>query len=193
MGFLFIGEEEHEMHVLNLSITGLLVQIDVTDTIHSESDVFELIKGSNLIDIYIEKLNLAGEAEIVRVEMDGNTILIALEFKQITYDADSFLYKRKAYRKSMASPGEVLVDKSVYEFMTRNVSVDGLLIRIPEIVDLRMGLVIEFKFDRFHLLGDARVVWFEHDNNEGTLVGLEYQHMEKGSLKEIPQFYHRGE
>jgi hypothetical protein len=136
-----------------------------------------LLKQSSLVDIFIEKLNLAGEAEVVRVDMDGQHILIGLEFKQISYDADNFLYKRKAYRKSMAAPGQALIAKNVYEFMTRNVSVEGMF--------------IEFKFDKLHLHGEAKIIWFEHDDNEGTLLGLEYQHMEKGDIKGIPEFYHR--
>jgi len=191
MGFMFIGGAEHEMQVQNLSITGMLVSIDTSLSVHDERDVFFLVQQSSLVDIYIEKLNLAGEAEIVRVEMDGQHILIGLEFKQISYDADNLLYKRKAYRKSMAAPGQALIAKSVYEFMTRNVSVDGVMIRIPEHVDVQEGMLIEFKFDKLHLQGEAKIAWFEHDDNEGTILGLEYQHMEKGDMKGIPEFYHR--
>jgi len=191
MGFMFIGGAEYEMQVQNLSITGMLASIDTPLSLHDERDVFLLVKQSSLVDIYIEKLNLAGEAEIVRVEMDGQHILIGLEFKQISYDADNLLYKRKAYRKSMTAPGQALIDKNVYEFMTRNVSVDGVMIRIPEHVDVQEGMLIEFKFDKLHLHGEAKAAWFEHDDNEGTILGLEYQHMEKGDIKGIPEFYHR--
>jgi len=190
-GLMFIGGAEHEMHVQNLSITGMLVFIDTSLSVHDVRDVFLLIKQSSLVDIFIEKLNLAGEAEVVRVDMDGQHILIGLEFKQISYDADNFLYKRKAYRKSMTAPGQALIAKNVYEFMTRNVSVEGLMVRIPEYVVVQEGMFIEFKFDKLHLQGEAKIIWFEHDDNEGTLLGLEYQHMEKGDIKGIPEFYHR--
>jgi hypothetical protein len=142
------------------------------------------------VDIYIEKLNLAGEAEIVRVDMDGERILIGMEFKQISYDAENLLYKRKVYRKSMAAPGQILISEKFYDFMTRNVSVDGLMIRIPEYVELCMNIIVEFKFDKLHLYGESRIVWFEHDDNGGTIIGLEYQHMEKSDIKGIPRFYH---
>jgi len=194
-GLMFIGGEEHEIQVKNLSITGMLALIDTPQGVLAElneRDIFLLIKQSSLVDIYIEKLNLAGEAEVVRVEMDGQRILIGLEFKQVSYDADNLLYKRKAYRKSMAAPGQVLIAKSVYEFMTQNVSVDGLMIRIPEHVVVQMGMLIEFKFDKLHLQGKAKIAWFEHDDNEGTILGVEYQLMEKGDIKGIPEFYHRG-
>ncbi len=187
-GFIFIGGAEHEMYVQNYSITGMLVSIDTSLNVH---DVFLLLKQSSLVDIFIEKLNLAGEAEVVRVDMDEQHILIGLEFKQISYDADDFLYKRKAYRKSMAAPGQALIAKNVYEFMTRNVSVEGLMARIPEYVVVQEDMFIEFKFDKLHLQDEAKIIWFEHDDNEGTLLGLEYLHMKKGDIKGIPEFYHR--
>ncbi|MCF7970855.1 MAG: PilZ domain-containing protein [Methylococcaceae bacterium] len=193
-GFIFIGGEEHEMQVKNLSISGMLAVIDTSHSMlvtHNERDLFLLIKQSSLVDIYIEKLNLAGEAEVVRIEMDGQHIVIGLEFKQISYDADNLLYKRKAYRKSMAAPGQVLITKHVYEFMTRNVSVDGLMICISEHIAVQKGMLIEFKFDKLHLHGEAKIAWFEYNDNEGTLLGLEYQLMEKADIKGIPQFYHR--
>jgi len=196
-GLLFIGGEEHEIQVKNLSITGMLAVIDTPQGVFTSLDergIFLLIKQSNLVDIYIEKLNLAGEAEVVRVEIDGKHILIALEFKQVSYDADNFLYKRKAYRKSMAAPGQALIAKHVYDFMTRNVSVDGLMTRIPEHVDVQEGMLIEFKFDKLHLHGEAKIAWFDRNDNdnEGTILGLEYQHMQKGDVKGVPEFYHRG-
>ena len=189
-GLLFIGGVEHEMQVQNLSISGILIAIDASEDIVDERDIFLLVRQSSLVDIYIEKLNLAGEAEIVRVDMDGERILIGMEFKQISYDAENLLYKRKAYRKSMAAPGQILIAEQFYDFMTRNVSVDGLMIRIPEHVDLCMNIIVEFKFDKLHLYGESRIIWFEHDDNGGTIIGMEYQHMEKSDIKGIPRFYH---
>lgn len=189
-GLLFIGGAEHEMQVQNLSISGILVSIETSADIVDERDVFLLVKESSLVDIYIEKLNLSGEAEIVRVDMDGAQILIGMEFKQISYDAENILYKRKTYRKSMAAPGQILIAEKFYDFMTRNVSVGGLLIRISEAVELQADMIVEFKFDKLHLYGESRIIWFEHDANGGTIVGLEYQHMEKSDIKGIPRFYH---
>ncbi len=190
-GLLFIGNVEHEMLVQNVSISGILVLIEPLPGISDERDMFLIMKESSLVDIYIRKLNLAGEAEVVRVEMDGKNILIGMEFKQISYDAENLLYKRKAYRKSMTAPGQILISKTVYEFMTRNVSVDGLMIRIPEHIELQQGMVVEFKFEKLHLFGECLVIWFEYDDNGGTLLGLEYQHMEKGDIQGIPRFYDR--
>jgi len=189
-GLLFIGGVEHEMLVQNLSISGIMVSIDPTNDIVDERDIFLLLKQSSLVDIYIEKIHLAGEAEIVRVDMEGERILIGMEFKQISYDADNLLYKRKTYRKSMASPGQMLIAEKFYDFMTRNVSVDGLMIRIAENVAVQVDMLVEFKFDKLHLYGESRIIWFEHDSEGGTILGMEYQHMERSDVKGIPRFYH---
>jgi len=188
-GLIFIGGVEHEMKVQNVSISGLLITIEPSAKIIDERDIFLLIKQSSLVDIYVRKINLAGEAEIVRVDMDGKNILIGMEFKQISYDAENLLYKRKAYRKSMTAPGQILIAKTVYDFMTRNVSVDGLMVRVPEHVDVQQGMTVEFKFDKLHLFGDCTIVWFEYDEDGGTMLGLEYQHMEKGDIHGLPRFY----
>ena len=188
-GLIFIGGVEHEMKVQNVSISGLLITIEPSAKIIDERDIFLLIKQSSLVDIYVRKINLAGEAEIVRVDMDGKNILIGMEFKQISYDAENLLYKRKAYRKSMTAPGQILIAKTVYDFMTRNVSVDGLMVRVPEHVDVQQGMTVEFKFDKLHLFGDCIIVWFEYDEDGGTMLGLEYRHMEKGDIHGLPRFY----
>lgn len=188
-GLLFMGGIEHEMQVQNVSISGLLVTIEPSTGVYDEHDIFLIMKESSLVDIYVRKLNLAGEAEVVRVDMEGKNILIGLEFKQISYDADNLLYKRKAYRKSMTAPGQILVAKTVYEFMTRNVSVDGLMVRIPAHVELREHMLVKLKFDKLHLFGECQVIWFEYDDNGGTLLGLEYQHLEKEGIQGVPKFY----
>lgn len=187
-GLLFLGGVEHEMLVKNLSISGIMVSIDTSATLNDERDVFLLLQQSSLVDIYIEKLNLAGEAEIVRVDMDNGRILIGMEFKQISYDAENLLYKRKAYRKSMVAPGQILIAEKFYDFITQNVSVDGLLVRIPEKIAIEVGSVVEFKFDKLQLYGESRIIWFEHVDG-GSIIGLQYQHMEKALIKGIPRFY----
>lgn len=188
-GLMFIAGTEHEMLIHDVSISGLSVSIEPEAGLSDERDIFLLLKQSSLVDIYIKRLHLAGEAEIVRVEMKNDKILIGMEFKQVSYDAENLLYKRKAYRKSMTAPGQVLISRTVHDFMTRNVSVEGLLIRVPEQVELELGTMVEFKFDKLHLFGECLVVWFQGDENGGTLIGLEYQHMQKEEIQGLPRFY----
>ncbi|NOQ14498.1 MAG: PilZ domain-containing protein [Methyloprofundus sp.] len=189
-GLLFMGGVEHNIQVKNVSISGLVASIELSAEIKDEKDIFLIMKKSTLVDFYIKKLNLAGEAEITEVDMEGGEILLSIEFKQISYNAESFLYKRKVYRKNMASPGIILIANKVYDFMTHNVSVTGFMIRISDYVDLQEEELIEFKFDNLQIHGKAVVVWVEHDGIRGTIVGLEYQRMKKADLSSIPTFYH---
>ncbi|SMG65156.1 conserved hypothetical protein [methanotrophic bacterial endosymbiont of Bathymodiolus sp.] len=91
----------------------------------------------------------------------------------------------------MAAPGQILIKEKFYDFMTRNVSVDGIMIYINQRVEVTPDMITEFKFDKLHLYGESRIVWFEHDGNGGTLIGMVYQHMEKSDIPSIPRFYHQ--
>jgi len=193
LGLIFVGGEEYGMHVRNLSISGMLVEIDISAESVDEQGVLASLKEANLIDFYIEQLKLQGEAKITRVEIDGQHILIGLEFKQIAYDTESFLNQRYAYRKMTHSLGHILIAKKVYEFSAQNVSVEGLMARIPQHVVVSDGTLVKFKFNDLCLHGEVSVVWSEYDEQNGTLLGLKYEHMKKTELKDIPQFYHHDE
>lgn len=186
-----MGGVEHDMLVQNVSISGLLVTIEPSTRIRDVRDIFLIMKESSLVDIFVRNLNLAGEAQVVRVDMAGKNILIGLEFKNVSYDAEDLLYKRKAYRKKMDSPGKILLSKKVYGFVAHNVSVSGVMGRIPNHVELVEGMLVEFKFDSLMIHGEAVVIWFDHEGNDKTLIGLEYRRMKKAELQNIPQFYHQ--
>ena len=80
-GLLFMGGVEHEMKVQNVSITGILVTIEPSAQVNDEHDIFLIMKESSLVDFYVRRLNLAGEAEVVRVDMEGGAILIGMEIR----------------------------------------------------------------------------------------------------------------
>lgn len=187
-GLIFLLGVEMEMIVRNVSITGLLGEIEINDQIKDIKNVFEGIKDSTIVDVFLEGLRLAGEAEVVRVDMVENRILIALEFKNISYDVNNLLYKRRAYRKGMTAPGKIEIAGKSYDFMTRNVSVEGLMIRIPEYVSVKEGDTVPFVFERLELSGKIKVIWFSYDEDGGTLMGLQYIYMENAKIKGIPRF-----
>ena len=124
-GFIYLAGEELEISVKNLSITGLLVELEDRSIIHDVSDLFRAIKLSPLVDIYLQKMRLAGEAEIVRADMVDDNLLLALEFVHVFYDIPNVFYKRKAYRKSLAAPGQIYLNDRKYIFKTVNVSEIG--------------------------------------------------------------------
>ena len=187
-GLIYMGGEELEISVRNLSITGLLGELDDNINIHDIKDVFKSVKLSPTIDLYLPEMKLAGEAEIVRADMIDGRIYLALEFRNVSYDVDNVLYKRKAYRKNMTAPGQIVFDGNKYDFYTKNVSVDGLMIHLKESIEVKEGTVTIFDFKRLQLRGEIKVAWVDYTEDGGTLLGLQYVHMEKQDVICIPRF-----
>ena len=187
-GFIFMDGVEREIIIRNLSITGLLAELEPMGQISEIEDVFNAIKSSVTVDIYLPDMRLAGEASIVRADKVDGLIYMGMEFKNISYDVNNLLYKRRSYRKSMTAPGQITLNGTSYEFNTRNVSVDGLMIRIDDAVVVHENVVAKFDFPRLGLEGEIKVIWFEYDDDGGTILGLQYIHMEKTDIKGIPVF-----
>jgi hypothetical protein len=184
-GLIYVNGEEREVAVSNMSMTGVLARLN------SESDAetaFNDSLVSTIIDFYLPKLSLAGTAEIVRVTREDTQISLALKFKDITYNIDSLLYKRKVYRKNMSVPGRILLNSEYYSFQTVNVSVEGLMVRLAETVVIAEGMTTSFEFKDLSLKGEVEVMWIDFDAEGKTLVGLKYIHVNADGLEGIPRF-----
>ncbi len=179
-GLIYIGDEPLDITVKNLSITGLLAELSSEDNNNLDiKNLFSSLLAVNTLDLYLPELRLAGEVDVVRVDMEGEHILLALTFKQVAYDVDHRLCKRRAHRKNMTVPGEIVLHGEFYEFTTLNVSVDGLMIQLNKTVTVEEGLLTIFKFKRLELAGKARVIWVDYSAETGTLLGLQYVNMKK--------------
>lgn len=186
-GLLYLGFEEHEIWVVNLSVSGLLAVLKVQPQINGIKDIFHALQVSPIVDFYLPEMRLAGEAEVVRAEAAEDGFEIAIEFRNLSYDTDNLLYSRRAYRKNMTAPGHILFNNADYAFNTENVSVDGLMIRMLGRIEVVDGTVTDFDFPHLGLQGEAKVIWVEHDEIS-TLMGLQYLHMERDTIKGIPNF-----
>ena len=188
-GFIYLGEEEHKITIKNLSINGVLVQLNSDREDIDIKYIFNQLLVSTIIDLYLPEMRLAGEAEVVRADMeeDGH-ILLALEFKNIAFDIDQHLNKRKAYRKSMADLGKILLNGEIYNFTTVNASVEGLMICLSQEIFVEVGTITRFEFKRLELEGQIKVIWVDHISDGRTLIGLQYVHLEKYTFKGIPRF-----
>lgn len=187
-GMIYIGGEELEITIKDISLTGVLAHLECGRTNRDAKDIFNMLSSSTMIDLYLPEIRLAGEAEVVRVDIFNKNILLALEFKNVAYDADDQLYKRKAYRKSMAAPGKILLKGKYHVFDTVNVSVDGLMIKIAESIAVETNDIVAFEFEKLELEGEIKVIWVERTADSGTLLGLQYVHMERTSIKGVPSF-----
>jgi hypothetical protein len=180
-GFLYLAGEELKIDVKNFSITGLLVELLPNPVINDLNDFFRAIESTNLVDIYLQEMRLAGEVSVVRADMMDGRVQAAMEFVHISYDVDAVFYKRKAYRKSLDAPGQIFLNGVDHPFKSVNASVDGLMIYFNTKVSAPPGLITTFEVASAKLSGEIEVVWVEDDPEGGTLMGLQYIHMEKGN------------
>lgn len=187
-GLIYLGEEEHSITIENLSINGVLAKLNSTREDIDIKYIFNSLLNSTIIDLYLPEMRLAGEVEVVRADIVDGHILLALEFKNIAYDIDEHLNKRKAYRKSMPGPGKILLNGEYREFSGVNVSVEGLMISLPEIISVEEGTITRFEFKRLELEGEVKVIWIDITSDNRTLMGLQYVHMENKAIKGIPRF-----
>jgi hypothetical protein len=187
-GLIYIGGEELAITVKDLSLTGVLAHLECGKENRDAKDIFNMLSGSATVDFFLPEMHIAGDAEVVRVDIFNENILLAFEFKNISYDIDNQLYKRKAYRKNMVSQGRILLDGEYREFITVNVSVEGLMINIDTSIVVEPGEITVFEFESLELEGEIKVIWVEHFGNAETLLGLQYVHMEKSDIKGIPRF-----
>lgn len=188
-GFVFLGGQELEVNINNLTITGFLAELIPGSSMHNVRDVFQAINLAPIIDIYLPNLKIAGEAEVVRTEQMNNCISFALEFRSISYAVDFMLYSRKAYRHSISAPGQIIINDEILPFTTENVSVDGMMIRLAGSVEILPGTVTHYEIKRLELSGEIMVAWVQYDD-DSTLMGMEYQYLKKDSIKNLQRSAH---
>ncbi|OYV21792.1 MAG: type IV pilus assembly PilZ [Methylococcaceae bacterium NSP1-1] len=187
-GLIYMGEEEHEITVLNISITGILAELNSHKKDIDVKYIFNMLLTTTIIDLYLPEMRLAGEAEVVRVDVDNDRILLALEFKNIAFDIDKTLNKRKVYRKNMPDLGQILLNGEFHEFKTVNVSVEGLMIRLSETISVEEGTITYFEFKRLELNGKVEVIWSDLTVDAETLIGLRYVNLNSDNITGIPRF-----
>ena len=187
-GLIYMGEEEQKITVINISITGVLAELNSNGKDIDVKDIFNILLTSTIIDLYLPEMRLAGEAEVVRVDVNDDRILLALEFKNIAFDIDKHLNKRKVYRKNMPDPGLIFLNGEYHEFNTVNVSVEGLMIRLAETISVEEGTITHFEFKRLELSGKAEVIWSDLTSDAETLIGLRYVNLNSDNITGIPRF-----
>ncbi len=184
-GLIYVGGEEREIILKNLSITGALAELKNCPDVDF---ITSTIAASPTVDIYLPPLQLAGEADVVRISGKSDHITLALQFKHISYDVDELSYKRKAYRKNMSVVGQLFLDNTYYNFFSVNISTDGLMIRLPEPAPIEEGGTASFQFKELDLVGQVKVIWRDEAPNGGILLGLQYINLSKKQIKGVPNF-----
>jgi hypothetical protein len=188
-GLIYFGGKEQNIIVKNLSITGLLAELQSDPgSPRTIGEIFNNLKCSTIVDLFLPEMNLTGDAEVIRVDMLKDSILIAMEFKNISFESDNFLYSRKEYRKRLQGSGKILLNGQYHEFNTVNVSIVGLMIQLNRRIEAKEGIITVFSFNSLELDGEIKIIWVEHLPNNETLMGLQYLDMENTIIKGIPHF-----
>lgn len=186
-GLLYLAGQELKITLSNISITGLLAELEANETFKDIEALFKSVRLSPIVDVYLPEMRLVGEVEIVRADLIDGHIYLAMDFTNIIHDIDNPLYERQTYRKNLTAPGLIILNGEHYHFHTVNVSVDGLMIRLNDRVEVDEGTVATFDFKRLDLLGEVKVIWVDHQE-AGTLMGLQYNYLEKTFVSGVPRF-----
>lgn len=171
-GSIYMGGEKRAVTIKNMSITGALAELNAQ---HEDTrDIYKLLSTSTMIDVHLPEMYLVGDAEIVRVDMDSERTLIAMEFKRIGHKP---LYERKSRRANLIASGRILLNGEYREFTTVNVSADGLMIFLAETIAVKKGLITVLDFGQLELDGQVKAIWANHTAEAGTMVGLQYMYV----------------
>lgn len=186
-GLIYLGQEEHEVRVINISLSGMLVELKPEASVSSINDIFRALRVSSILDFYLPSMGMSGDAQVVRAYPGEQGMAIAVEFRNLNYEVENQPYMRRAYRKSIATAGKLIIDHVEYAFATVNVSVDGVMVRIGARIEAREGEKVAFSFDKLELEGYAEVMWCER-GDEATLLGLKYWRLQNNAIKGVPNF-----
>lgn len=173
-GWLYLGGEAREITVKNISLSGFLVGLN--NNIGADNQrTLKNLSAAKSIDFYFPQLQLSGVANIVRVDTElEDQILLAMEFNELVYTDDQPIYNRKSYRKEVALPGRILLAGEYHEFVSVNMSLGGIMIRVPENLTVEPDIITKFEFEHLNLKGLAKIAWCATLEESETLVGLEY-------------------
>lgn len=187
-GFVFLAGRELKILVRNLSVKGLLAEVDEGGIVNELEQIFAAIKQSTRIDFYLPELRMAGDAELIRVDLIGDVFLLALEFKDFSHEVNNSFYQRKAYRKQMMELGKIHSNGENFPFITRNVSQDGVMLQILEKTSFEEGMITDIVLQKLAIEGEGKVIWV-HKRDEETLLGVQFLDIDKSLLDSIPRFF----
>jgi len=166
-GLISINGQPQIVTIKNISITGALAELqNFTD----KDDVLAALSESTSLEIQIPDLQLAGEAEIIRIESKENQISLGIKFKQLTLNSD-LVQKRKLYRKKMTIPGEIMLHGNYQGFVSVNVSKNGMMIHLTNPTEIPAGTTTKFRFKKLGLEGEFKIAWTNTKPKVCTWIG----------------------
>ncbi|MDD2723734.1 MAG: PilZ domain-containing protein [Methylovulum sp.] len=174
-GWMFLGGEVQKITAKNISVTGVLVQLENKNMAYAGKRILQNLAAAKSIDFLFPKLRLSGEAKVVRVESASNDqIMLAMQFNHLANNIDRPVFKRKSYRKEIAVPGRILLNGDYHKFVSVNMSSGGFMLCLPETISIDNNHVTHFEFEGLKLKGFAKIIWIANPEDTQTLMGLQY-------------------
>ncbi len=167
-GLIAVDGLRQAVTIKNISLTGALAELQ------NHTDVDDLpfvLANSTTLEIQIPDLKLKGQAEIVRIENKQNQIALGLKFKKLWLNSDVAHKNRKAYRKKLTLPGEILIQGNYQGFVSVNVSQDGMMIHLAKSVQIAPGEVTKFRFKQMGVAGEFKIIWIDSVPRVCTWIG----------------------
>lgn len=190
-GLIFLAGKELSFTIKNLSISGILAQISCNQDTQGSDEIVNALSSASAIDLFIPDIRFACEAEVIRVNLHGNEVQFALEFKSVFTNVNDETCRRKAYRKNMTGTGHILLNEDYLEFNAVNVSVDGMMLRLPNIINVAPRTSTYLEFKKLGLAGTATVVWVDHSAKGGTAMAVRFSKSIRDVMKaKVPEFFH---
>jgi hypothetical protein len=174
-GQLFIAGELLDFISYDISVKGILVEIQPGSLLAEINDFEALLKEDNLAEIYVKDLMLTGETEIVWVKQDKEKILLGLEFRDEMSSATKMWRKRRYYRSNREFSGYLMIDEKRIDFEGNNVSTDGMGLKLDQINSaLKPGCVVKLMVNGLDVKGIGKIVWVSTVGEDTCILGLRY-------------------
>ncbi|MDD5271831.1 MAG: PilZ domain-containing protein [Methylovulum sp.] len=172
-GWIYLGGKPCKIIVKHLALSGALVLLD-PDSAEDNQRRFKRLSVAKTVDFFLPSQGMSGIADIARVTMtEHGVVAVRLAFQDVAHPVDRPYYYRNDYRSEIAVPGKIQLNGHYMDFLTINISVDGLMIHLPHSVDIEIGLSVKFKFPHAKRKGMARVMWAQNNEDHETLMGLQ--------------------
>lgn len=190
LGQLYIAGELLDFISYDISVTGILVEILPGMFLTSAEDFENLLKENCTTQFFVKDLMFTGEAEVVRVCKQNDSIMLGLEFRDVIYNAKRLWHRRRYYRKPKGVSGVMIIndDRKVF-FESIDISMGGVMLQLmDEPTDaadgvkvagvgliagsLKVGQVVKILMKELNIKAIAEIVWI--GNESTTRMGLKY-------------------
>ena len=175
---VFLGEEEINCTIVNLSITG--AKFEVIPGLHLKNAMLisDVVNIDDIINFAIPEMHIDGEVKITRKEIENDKVYLSVLFDDIFYGLEPLPYRRKVYRTRCRANGQLELNGQSYEFISHNISVKGMMIAVFEPLNINKNDLLTLDFKHFNIHGAARCIWSKEIKGL-NMIGIEFAQLIK--------------